>query len=39
VFVGGEDIRTLDGTETPVRNGDSLILLPAMAGGSPSAAA
>jgi molybdopterin converting factor small subunit len=33
VFVGGEDIRTLDGTETRVRNGDSLILLPAMAGG------
>ena len=33
VFVGGEDIRTLDGTETEVRNGDSLILLPAMAGG------
>ena len=33
VFVDGEDIRTLDGTETPVRNGDSLILLPAMAGG------
>ena len=34
VFVGGEDIRTRDGTETPVRNGDSLILLPAMAGGA-----
>ena len=34
VFVGGEDIRTLDGTETAVRNGDSLILLPAMAGGA-----
>jgi molybdopterin converting factor small subunit len=34
VFVGGEDIRTLDGTETEVRNGDSLILLPAMAGGA-----
>jgi molybdopterin synthase sulfur carrier subunit len=33
VFVGGEDIRTLDGPDTPVRNGDSLILLPAMAGG------
>jgi molybdopterin converting factor small subunit len=33
VFVGGEDIRTLEGTETTVRNGDSLILLPAMAGG------
>jgi len=33
VFVGGEDIRTLDGTETHVRNGDSIVLLPAMAGG------
>lgn len=33
VYLGGEDIRTLDGLETPVRNGDSLILLPAMAGG------
>jgi molybdopterin converting factor small subunit len=34
VFVGGEDIRTLEGADTPVRNGDSLILLPAMAGGA-----
>jgi molybdopterin converting factor small subunit len=33
VFVRGEDIRTLDGTETAVRDGESLILLPAMAGG------
>jgi molybdopterin converting factor small subunit len=33
VFVDGEDIRTLDGPDTPVRTGDSLILLPAMAGG------
>ena len=39
VFVGGEDIRTLEGTETQVRNGDSLILLPAMAGGGHSPAA
>ena len=33
VYVGGEDIRTLDGLETPVRDGETLILLPAMAGG------
>ena len=33
VFVGGEDIRTLEGTETPVREGERLVLLPAMAGG------
>jgi molybdopterin converting factor small subunit len=34
VYLGGEDVRTLDGLETEVRNGSSLILLPAMAGGS-----
>jgi molybdopterin synthase sulfur carrier subunit len=33
VYVGGEDVRTRDGLETEVRNGDQLILLPAMAGG------
>jgi sulfur-carrier protein len=33
VYLGGEDVRTLDGLETSV-NGKSLILLPAMAGGS-----
>jgi len=33
VYVGGEDIRTREGLETPVREGDQLILLPAMAGG------
>jgi molybdopterin converting factor small subunit len=33
VYVGGEDVRTRDGLETPVREGDQLILLPAMAGG------
>ena len=33
VYLGGEDIRTLDGLDTPV-NGQPMILLPAMAGGS-----
>jgi molybdopterin converting factor small subunit len=32
VYVGGEDVRTLDGLETRV-NGAPVILLPAMAGG------
>jgi molybdopterin synthase sulfur carrier subunit len=35
VFLGGEDVRTLDGLDTPVANGSTVILLPAMAGGSP----
>ena len=34
VYVGGEDIRTRDGYETPVAESDTVILLPAMAGGS-----
>jgi sulfur-carrier protein len=34
VFVGGEDVRTLDGLETEVRDDATLILLPAMAGGN-----
>ena len=34
VYVRGEDVRTHDGLETEVRDGDQLILLPAMAGGS-----
>ena len=33
VYVGGEDIRTRDGVDTPVADGAQLILLPAMAGG------
>ncbi len=33
VYVGGEDIRTRDGYETPVTPADTVILLPAMAGG------
>jgi sulfur-carrier protein len=33
VYVEGEDVRTKDGLETPVREGSTIILLPAMAGG------
>jgi molybdopterin synthase sulfur carrier subunit len=33
VYVGGEDVRTLDGLDTPVEDGQTVILLPAMAGG------
>jgi sulfur-carrier protein len=33
VYVGGEDIRTREGLETPVAESDTVILLPAMAGG------
>jgi sulfur-carrier protein len=33
VYVGGEDIRTREGLETPVADSDTVILLPAMAGG------
>ncbi len=32
VYLGGEDVRTLDGLDTEV-NGQPMILLPAMAGG------
>jgi sulfur-carrier protein len=34
VYVEGEDVRTLEGLETPVRDGATVILLPAMAGGA-----
>ena len=33
VYVDGEDIRTRDGYDTPVAESDTVILLPAMAGG------
>ena len=33
VYVEGEDVRTLDGLETSVPQGATVILLPAMAGG------
>jgi sulfur-carrier protein len=34
VYVEGEDVRTRDGIDTEVRPGETVILLPAMAGGA-----
>ncbi len=34
VYLNDEDVRVLDGLETGVGTGDSLVILPAMAGGS-----
>jgi sulfur-carrier protein len=34
VYLGGEDIRFLDGLETPISDGDEVTILPAVAGGS-----
>jgi sulfur-carrier protein len=33
VYVAGEDIRFLEGLETPVNDGDEVTILPAVAGG------
>lgn len=33
VYVNDEDVRVLDGLETPVRDADTVVILPAMAGG------
>jgi MoaD family protein len=33
VYVEGEDIRFLEGLETPVEDGDEVTILPAVAGG------
>ena len=33
VYVGGEDIRFLEGLETSVEDGDEVTILPAVAGG------
>jgi molybdopterin converting factor small subunit len=33
VYVEGEDVRTLEGLDTHVERGNTVILLPAMAGG------
>jgi MoaD family protein len=33
VYLGGEDIRFLDGLDTPVADGDEVTILPAVAGG------
>jgi molybdopterin converting factor small subunit len=34
VYVGGEDIRFLDGLDTGVEDGDEVTILPAVAGGA-----
>jgi MoaD family protein len=34
VYVGGEDIRFLDGLDTSVEDGDEVTILPAVAGGA-----
>jgi molybdopterin synthase sulfur carrier subunit len=33
VYVQGEDIRFMEGLDTPVRDGDEVTILPAVAGG------
>ena len=33
VYLGGEDIRFLEGLDTPVADGDEVTILPAVAGG------
>ncbi len=34
VYLNDEDVRVLDGLETPVQESDMLVILPAMAGGA-----
>ncbi len=34
VFINGVDVRTLQGKATPVRDGDEVSVVPAMAGGN-----
>src|ERR671931_640865 len=34
VYLNDEDVRVLQGLDTPVSDGDTLVILPAMAGGS-----
>ncbi|MBV9213348.1 MAG: MoaD family protein [Actinobacteria bacterium] len=34
VYLNDEDVRVLDGLETPVKEADTLVILPAMAGGA-----
>jgi molybdopterin converting factor small subunit len=34
VYLNDEDVRVLDGLDTPVKESDTLVSLPAMAGGS-----
>jgi molybdopterin synthase sulfur carrier subunit len=35
VYLNDEDVRVLDGLETAVGDSDTLVILPAMAGGAP----
>jgi molybdopterin synthase sulfur carrier subunit len=35
VFVDGDDVRMLDGLDTPVGEASTIVLLPAVAGGRP----
>jgi sulfur-carrier protein len=35
IFVNGEDIRSLKGKNTPLKPGDDVAVVPAIAGGSP----
>ncbi len=35
VYLNDEDVRVLDGLETAVSESDTVVILPAMAGGSP----
>ena len=34
VYLNDEDVRVLEGLQTPVGTGDTLVILPAMAGGA-----
>ena len=36
VYLNDEDVRVLDGLGTAVEDGDTLVILPAMAGGGPA---
>jgi MoaD family protein len=36
VYLNDEDVRVLDGLDTGVSESDTIVLLPAMAGGAPS---
>ncbi len=35
LFLNGEDVRSLGGAEAPVRDGDEVMVVPAIAGGAP----
>jgi sulfur-carrier protein len=37
VYLNDEDVRVLDGLDTTVSESDTVVILPAMAGGQPSA--